>query len=53
MLFRSLSVAQAGMNSISGSVSPKSKTRTYYCGYALKSDFDIKMCDLEEKTSYC
>ena len=42
-----LSVAQAGMNSISGSVSPKSKTRTYYCGYALKSDFD-KYASTEE-----
>ena len=30
-----LSAAETGMNSISVSVSPKSKTRTYYCGYAL------------------
>ncbi len=29
-----LSAAETGMNSISVSVSPKSKTRTYYCGYA-------------------
>lgn len=35
-----LSLTDTGMNSISVSVSPKSQTRTYYCGYALKSDFD-------------
>lgn len=35
-----LSVTDTGMNSIAVSVSPKSPTRTYYCGYALKSDFD-------------
>ena len=42
-----LSAAETGMNSISVSVSPKSKTRTYYCGYALKSDFD-KYASTEE-----
>lgn len=35
-----LSLTDTGMNSISVSVSPKSQTRTYYCGYVLKSDFD-------------
>ena len=42
-----LSAVETGMNSISVSVSPKSKTRTYYCGYALKSDFD-KYASTEE-----
>lgn len=35
-----LSVAEPGSTGITVAVSPKSPTRTYYCGYALKADYD-------------
>lgn len=35
-----LSVTDRGTNAISVAVSPKSPSRTYYCGYAPKADFD-------------